>query len=237
MKKFKWCSTAVIVAVLILASFTIACVPSTPSSSPSADTPSYTQSPQEIKSTEEESAEEPNEVAPSTPTTLPAAKRALFIIYAQFEETEYGEPRTILEDAGVTVTVASRSLGAVTGHLGTQVKPDIKLSEVHGADYDAIVLVGGYGYVMDDLEAYRIVQEAAAEGKVLAAICVAPITLAKTGLLKGKRATSSINSWIQSEGAIPVYTSNVVRDGLIITANGPDAAKNFGETIVTALQE
>jgi protease I len=236
MKKLQWYPTALILAVLILASFTIACVPSTPSSSPSVDTPSYTQSPQEIKSTEEESAEEPASTAPS-PEPLPVSKRALFVIYAQFEETEYSEPLIILQDAGVTVTVASRSLGAVTGHLGTQVKPDIKLSEVHGADYDAIVLVGGYGYVMDDPEAYRIVQEAAAEGKVLAAICVAPITLAKTGLLKGKRATSSINSWIQSEGAIPVYTSNVVRDGLIITANGPDAAKNFGETIVTALQE
>jgi len=135
------------------------------------------------------------------------------------------------------VTVASTSLDAVTGHLGTQVKPDIALSEVHGADYDALVLVGGYGYVMDDPEAQRIAQEAAAEGKVLAAICVAPITLAKAGLLNGKRATSSMDSWtLKSEGAIPVY-DNIVRDGLIITANGPAAAQNFGETIVTALQE
>jgi protease I len=90
---------------------------------------------------------------------------------------------------------------------------------------------------MDDPEAQRIAQEAAAEGKVLAAICVAPITLAKAGLLKGKRATSSMDSWnLKSEGAIPVY-DNVVRDGLIITANGPAAAQLFGETIAIALQQ
>lgn len=232
--KLKWCSIAVTIAVLFLSGLTTACHPSTPSSSPPAETPSSTQVPQQVP-IEEEAAEEPTEAAP--PTALPVTKQALFIIYAQFEETEYSKPRTILQDAGVIVTVASTSLDAVTGNVGTRVKPDIVLSEVHGADYDAVVFIGGYGYVEDDPEAQRIAQEAAAEGKVLAAICRAPITLAKAGLLKGKRATSSMDPGIlKSKGAIPVY-DDVVRDGLVITANDPAAAQNFGETIVAALQE
>jgi protease I len=161
----------------------------------------------------------------------------LFVIYKQFEESEYGEPRTILEDAGVIVTVASSSLGTVTGHSGMRVKPDIMLSEVHAADYDAIVFVGGYGYDINNPESYRVAQEAAAEGKVLAAICVAPITLAKAGVLKGKRATASLpGSMLEAEGA--TYTGTTVeRDGLIITANGPAAARLFGQTIAAALEE
>jgi len=161
----------------------------------------------------------------------------LFVIYKQFQESEYGEPRTILEDKGVIVTVASSSLDVVTGHLGTRVEPDIVLSDVHAADYDAIVFVGGYGYDRKDPEACRVAQEAAAEGKVLAAICVAPITLAKAGVLKGKRATASVPaSTLKAEGAI--YTGALVeRDGLIITANGPMAARRFGEAIAAALEE
>jgi protease I len=230
MTKLKWLSILVTIAVLILASLVTGCAPSAPSSSPPTETPSATETPQQAQPSEE--AEEPTEAAP--PAT-PVTKQALFVIYPQFEGTEYNEPRKILENAGIIVTVASTSLDAVIGPLGTRVKPDIALKEVQGADYDAIVLIGGYGYVMDDPEAQRIVKEAANAGKLLAAICVAPITLAKAGLLKGKRATSSIN--IQTYGAIHVYDSSVVRDGLIITADGPGAAQEFGETIVTALQE
>jgi protease I len=111
------------------------------------------------------------------------------------------------------------------------------LSDVHAADYDAIVFVGGYGYDMNDPESYRVAQEAAAEGKVLAAICVAPITLAKAGVLKGKRATASFpGSMLEAEGA--TYTGTTVeRDGLIITANGPAAARLFGQTIAAALED
>jgi len=230
MMKLKWLSIAVTIVVLILASLATGCAPSTPSSSPPTETPPATETPQQVQPTEE--AEEPTEAAPPA---APVTKQALFVIYNAFEETEYGKPLTVLKDAGIEVTVTSTSLNTVRGYNGKSVKPDIALSEVQGADYDAIVLIGGVGYVIDDPEAERIVKEAAAADKVLAAICIAPITLARAGVLKGKHATSSID--INIGGAIPVYDKNVVRDGLIITANGPDAAQKFGETIVTALQE
>jgi protease I len=228
MTKLKWFSIAVTIAVLILASLATGCAPSTPSSSPPTETPpSAIEIPQQAQPFEGHTT--------VAPPDAPVAKRALFVIYNQFEETQYGKPRTLLKDAGIEVTVASTSLNTVTGSNLKLVKPDIALADVHGADYDAIVLIGSYAYVMDDQEAQRVVKEAAAAGKVVAAICVAPITLAKAGLLKGKRATCSID--IQSGGAIPVYDQDVVRDGLIITAYNTDAAQKFGETILAALKE
>lgn len=118
-----------------------------------------------------------------------------------------------------------------------EVQMDINLKDVHASDYDIIVFIGGYAYNRNDPEAQRIAQEAVEEGKLLAAICVAPITLARAGVINGKRVTASTGiSQLEETGAI--FTGNVVeRDGLIITANGPYASQQFGEAIAAALEE
>ena len=58
--------------------------------------------------------------------------------------------------------------------------------------------------------------------------------LANAGLLNGKKATSAHRYDIEAKGAICI-DKPVARDGNIITANGPRAAKQFGEEIVSAL--
>lgn len=176
---------------------------------------------------------------PPKPTLAIGATRALLVIYPRFEEDEYNIPRAVLEDAGVVVTVASPSLDLVKGlDKQTEVLPDLRLADARGSDYDAIVFVGGMGVDVDDLEAHRIAQEAVAEAKVVAAICIAPITLAKAGVVEGKRATAA-TYWntLEKAGAIVVTSGNVVRDGLLITANSPGGAREFGETIAAALEE
>lgn len=177
----------------------------------------------------------PTLVAQATPTLQ--AKRALFVIFSLFEESEYSVPRTILEKEGVIISVTSSSLNTVTGSRKTKVQPDVKLSDVHTADYDVIVFVGGYRYESTNADAIRIAQEAVTQNKLLAAICVAPTTLVRAGVLRGKRATTSLpGSVLEAEGAI--YTGALVeRDGLIITANGPAASQAFGEAISAALTE
>ncbi|MGD2253805.1 MAG: DJ-1/PfpI family protein [Anaerolineales bacterium] len=179
----------------------------------------------------EEIGSAPDQLADAAPKT------ALMVIYDRFEETEYGLTRQELENAGVVVYVAASSLEAVQGHQGTEVLPDLLISEAHGGDYDAVIFVGGYAYDMEDEEAIRLAQEAVDAGKVVAAICVAPITLARAGVLEAKRATTSMPpAAIESFGAI--YTGALVeQDGLIITGNGPAASALFGQTIVAALGE
>jgi protease I len=164
-------------------------------------------------------------------------KRALFVIYERFEDNEYGIPRAILEDLGVVVTVAAPSSDIVKGLEDTEVQPDAVLSDVHGGDYDAIVFVGGKGYQLDDPEAQRIAQEAVAADRVVAAICIAPLTLARAGVVEGKRMTAAVEfDELEEAGAIVTFAA-VERDGLIITANSPGGARRFGETIAIALGE
>ena len=167
-------------------------------------------------------------------------KKVLMIIAERnFRDEELLKPRKILEDRGVKVIVASTSLHQARGMLGATVKPDILLSSVKVQDYDVITFVGGSGasqYWNDPL-AHSIAQEAVQKGKILCAICIAPVTLANAGVLSGKKATvfSSEISKLEAKGAI--YTGKPVQvEGKIITGEGPQAAEQFGEAIVKALE-
>lgn len=166
-------------------------------------------------------------------------KKVLMIIAKKdFRDEEFFEPKEVLERDGAKITVASSSLDTSTGMLGARVRPEILIEKVKVTDYDAIVFVGGVGateYINNPV-AHSIAKEAVRENKVLAAICIAPAILANADVLKNKKATvwKSETRTLQSRGA--KYTgSDVEVDGRIITANGPSAAKKFGEKIVEAL--
>ncbi len=166
-------------------------------------------------------------------------KEVLMIIAERnFRDEELLEPKGILEKEGAKVTVASTSLNVATGMLGARVTPGILLKKVKVDDYDAIIFVGGGGasqYWNDSL-AHQIAQEAVNKGKILCAICIAPVTLANAGVLSEKKVTvwASEKEKIEAKGAI--YTGKAVQvDGKIITANGPQSAKKFAREIVKAL--
>jgi len=178
----------------------------------------------------------------ATPTSVPTLsdKQILLVIQERFNESEYGRPRAMLEKKGAVVIVASLSLDVVKSYSGgKRVRPDVLLSDVRAADYDAIVFVGGYPYDPDVPAMHRVAQEAVAEGKLAAGICNGVITLAKAGVLEDKRVTALPDqpaSVLEETGAI-LTGALVERDGLIITGNGPEASSRFGEAIVEALEE
>jgi protease I len=168
-----------------------------------------------------------------------SGKKVLMIIASdRFRDEEYATPRRLLEEAGASVTVASSRLGMATGMLGLKVKPDITIQDAKMEDYDAVVFVGGMGSTeyWDNPVAHAIARSAYAQGKVTSAICLAPMTLANAGLLKGRRATiwSDAAREFQTKGV--VYTGKPVEsDGQIITGSCPDAAEAFGKALVEAL--
>lgn len=133
-------------------------------------------------------------------------KKAVMIIASNnFRDEELLKPREVLEKHGVAVTVASSSLKESTGMLGAKITPDILFSTINVADYDAVIFVGGSGAseYWDNPTAHKIANDANNAKKIVGAICIAPVTLAKAGLLKNKQATtysSTIND-IKSTGA------------------------------------
>lgn len=163
----------------------------------------------------------------------------LFVIAPQtFRDEEYAHPKEVLESRGAHTVTASAAAGTCTGKLGMKAVADLGLVDVSPTDYDAIVFVGGAGsqVFFDDREAHRIAREGVESGIVVAAICIAPSILAHAGLLHGRRVTSfpSQETDLVDHGAAYVEEPVVV-DSLLITANGPDAAAEFGHAIARAL--
>jgi protease I len=166
-------------------------------------------------------------------------KKVLMVLAPEkFRDEEYFIPRQVLEGYGIKVFTTSNKKEAVSIIEQKKVTVDVLLEDAT-TDYDAIIFVGGpgaAGYFNDQI-ALDLVKDFYEENKVVAAICIAPTILANAGVLKGKKATvwPSESKNLKAKGA--TYTSQpVTQDGRIITANGPDAAKDFAETIVQALK-
>ncbi len=168
--------------------------------------------------------------------------KALFIVAQQgYQDLEYGVPKQILEQAGIKTVTASKVRGVARGKIGSTMA-ELALKEVRVEEYEVIIFVGGPGAVryQQDKEAWRIAQETVEKGRLLGAICIAPTILAYAGVLKGKKATV----WNEDGEQEPLfkkmgitYTGKAVtQDGMIITANGPGAARDFGKKIVDVLQ-
>lgn len=166
-------------------------------------------------------------------------KKILMVIAQQnFRDEEYEEPKEIFLKAGFEVKTVAERRGEALGKLGARAWADFPFAEANVHNFDAVVFVGGPGaahYFHDD-EALNLVKDFEREGKLLAAICIAPSILANAGVLQGKKATvfPSEKENLQAKGAI--YTGKPVEaDGNIITASGPEAAEEMAGKIVEML--
>lgn len=180
----------------------------------------------------------PEEIDVSKLPSIAGKKVVMVIAKKDFRDEELFEPKRIIEQAGGKVTVASSSLNEAKGMLGKTCKPDILVKNINVDEFDAVVFVGGTGAseYWNDSTAIAVAKSAAEKGKLLCAICIAPVTLANAGLLDGKKATvyESEADKLKAKGA--KYTGAAVEiDGKLITANGPEAAAEFGAAIVRAL--
>jgi len=157
-----------------------------------------------------------------------------------FRDEELFETKEELLDAGLTIVTASISKGICTGTKDGKTIAEVELEDLDTNNYQGVVFVGGPGsrIYFEDPEAHRIAKEMHADEKLVAAICVAPVILAKAGLLKDKSATV-FNSEIETLKKMGAnYTGlALTQDENIITANGPQSSRAFGELIAKTFAE
>ena len=164
------------------------------------------------------------------------AKILMVIAPKNFRDDELSIPKKFFESKKLQVDVATTTKDKVVGMLGTVLKPDLLIKDVILDEYTVVVFVGGIGVddqrLYDNPEYTQLAKKSFLKAKVVSAICVAPKILAGAGLLKSKKVAcfSSAMPYVKEKGGI-VQNQDVVQDGMIITASGPQAAQKFAETI------
>lgn len=168
---------------------------------------------------------------------------AMLIAPEQFRDEELFVPKKAFEDAGYTVHVYSTRHGEAVGMLGGTFNVTEVFDEAtpKPADADALIVVGGFGavdHLVSNPAVHTLARTFAAAGKPTAAICISGMALAKAGVLNGRRATvwacdASLECY--KEHGVNYEETPVVKDMNLITAEGPEAAQAFAETILAHL--
>ena len=164
-------------------------------------------------------------------------KKVLVPLADGFEAIEAVTIIDVLRRSGVEVVVAGLHEGSAQGSHGVSVMPDQLIDRVQGRDYDMVVLPGGQpgvDHLRQDARVIGLVRSMKKEGKVIGAICAAPLVLRDAGLAAGIQLTSHPS--VESELSASDYQkTRVVTDGKIITSRGPGTAMEFALTLVEIL--
>lgn len=174
-----------------------------------------------------------------TKSTPDDQKRALVILAEGAEEMEATIVVDVLRRAEIDVVLAGLD-GAEPVRCSRKVRivPDAALAEA-GGEFDVIVLPGGKGGA-DRLAASGAVGELLraqkASGRLVAAICAAPIALKAHGVFAGSRMTChpSVSEVVSQHGRLA--EDPVVEDGQLLTSRGPGTALPFALAIVERLR-
>lgn len=157
-----------------------------------------------------------------------------------FEEVEALAPVDVLRRGGIDVkTVSTTGTDHATSAHGVAIKADLRIEEADFADADLLLLPGGMPGAANLLEHHGVTDALlahAAKGRLIGAICAAPMVLGRLGLLRGRRATCYPGFEHQLEGA--TYTASLVTvDGPFITGEGPAASFEYAYTLLTILRD
>jgi protease I len=165
-------------------------------------------------------------------------KRVIILVEQTFNDQEFWYPYYRLKEAGAQVVVVGSCIQTYTGKSGTQVKPDATADVAAAADFDGIVIPGGYApdHMRRNPAMVKLVKDLFEAGKVVAAICHGGWMLASAKILQGRTVTSffSIKDDLVHAGADYV-DQEVVVDHKLITSRTPDDLPAFMRAVMKAL--
>jgi protease I len=169
-------------------------------------------------------------------------KTVLMVIpHTQFRDEEFFEPQKLLVEAGAKVVVASTTVRTCYGMAGGSIASEITIADAKADDYQALVICGGSSvpdFFWNDKKLQELTVSMANTGKIVAAICLSTVVLAKAKLLADREATvyflpQAIQE-LKTAGAKYVQQPIVVHKNIIL-AEGPPESSQFGQAICSAL--
>jgi len=168
-----------------------------------------------------------------------SGKKIVILVDNIYQEMEVWYPLYRLREAGADVVTVGAAAGATyTSKLGYPVHCDKSYDEVSAAQFDGVVVPGGYApdHIRRHAKANRLVHDFDAQGKLVAAICHAAWVLCSANMLKGRKATSffAIKDDVIHAGAEWV-DAEVVVDRNLVTSRKPDDLPAFCRAMIAVL--
>ena len=154
----------------------------------------------------------------------------LVIMAPGFEEIELTAPIDILRRLDIPVVTAGLKGRSVEGAHGMVMSAEMLVVDVEPALFSGVILPGGpASWTLRDTSAVlSIVRQMHAEGKLVSAICAAPLALEAAGVIKDRKVTCYPSVKEELSSAAEVCDCPAVTDGNIVTGRGPGAALEFG---------
>lgn len=165
-------------------------------------------------------------------------KVAIFLVDG-FEDIEAIVPIDLLRRANIHVDIVSVfNQNKVKSSHNLTIECDLLLKEIAINQYDMLILPGGPGAskYLDSLTLIKIIKQHQANHKWIAAICAAPLSLFKMGVISNHKITCYPNviDDIQDK-SIQIFDKNVIVDQLLITAKAAGSAIDFALKIIEIL--
>ena len=159
----------------------------------------------------------------------------LYMFFAEgFEETEAIATLDVIRRAGIDVRSVGVNSRQITGSHGVKIYCDMDTDEATFTGLEGVILPGGMPGTLNLYESNTVrdcVEFCASQGKLVSAICAAPLILGRMGLLEGAEATCFPGFEDELKGA-GISEKYIVTSGNIITARGMGSAVRFGLEIV-----
>ncbi|KAJ53458.1 4-methyl-5(b-hydroxyethyl)-thiazole monophosphate biosynthesis [Clostridium tetanomorphum] len=157
-------------------------------------------------------------------------KRLILFLAEGFEEIEALTVVDVLRRTGLVCHICGTGEEElIKGAHNIQVKSDVNIDCIKVDSYDGIILPGGMPGAENLKEDYRVIEilrKFNEEGKIIAAICAAPIVLQEASIITGKHVTSYPS--FEEEFKNSNYLEDpVVQEDNIITSRGPATVFEF----------
>jgi protease I len=165
-------------------------------------------------------------------------RRVIALVEADYEDLEHWYPVLRLREEGVEVVVAGLGEPVYTGKHGLPCEPDTSVDLLDMADFDGILIVGGWApdKLRRSEKVLELVRDADAANKLVGVICHGGWVPASAGILKGRTMTCTVGIRDDVVNAGATYVDEpVVVDGNLVTARRPPDLPPYGAALVKAL--
>jgi len=163
----------------------------------------------------------------------------IFLSANNFSEEEYLIVKRVFLSAGKKIFITSDTSNACTGNSRMKIQADTDFLNVNEKNFAAVVLIGGKGSkdYWDNKQLHNIVNNFIRGGKIVAAICSAPVILARAGILSKIPATC----WSEDKNelinlGIEYKDRSINAENSVVTADGPRSAEQFAETVLNMIK-